>query len=107
MRKRAKSKNPLRSNGTGTRKSPKTRCRTSRGRSIPASIRLKRSANIGCFSPNHFVRSLHAHCEENKARPFTWTAEWRDEVSGVLQIENIFQPGAARRWVSFETRRDS
>ncbi len=39
-----------------------------------------------------------------KARPFQWSAEWRDEVEGLLQIENAFGSDATRRWISFETR---
>ena len=60
------------------------------------------------FNPG---RILHEEAQilqrHGKARPFTWTAEWREEVVGVLQIENIFQPDAARRWISFETRPDA
>ncbi len=39
-----------------------------------------------------------------KARPFQWSAEWRNEVEGLLQIENAFGSDATRRWISFETR---
>ena len=52
-------------------------------------------------------RILHEEAQilqrHGKARPFTWTAEWREEVVGTLKIENIFQADAARRWVTFET----
>jgi hypothetical protein len=39
-----------------------------------------------------------------KARPFQWKAEWRDDVEGLLEIEDAFQANATRRWISFEPR---
>ncbi len=52
--------------------------------------------------------NLHVHYEQSKARvnarPFQWKAEWRDIVDGLLEIENVFQPDAMLRWISFETR---
>jgi hypothetical protein len=49
------------------------------------------------FHPESQVLEKHG-----KARPFPWKAEWRDEVVGLLQIENVFQPNATRSWVNFD-----
>ncbi len=51
------------------------------------------------FHPESQILERHG-----KARPFQWKAEWRDAVEGLLQIENIFQPNATRRWIRFETQ---
>ena len=51
------------------------------------------------FYPESRVLERHG-----KARPFQWKGEWRDEVDGLLQIENAFKPDASLRWLSFETR---
>ncbi len=39
-----------------------------------------------------------------KAKPFQWEAKWEEGILGELQIENVFKPDAALRWISFETR---
>ncbi len=49
------------------------------------------------FHPESQVLEKHG-----KARPFPWKAEWRDEVEGLLQIENVFSPNATRRWIDFD-----
>jgi hypothetical protein len=49
------------------------------------------------FHPESQVLEKHG-----KARPFPWKAEWRDEVEGLLQIENVFTPNATRRWIDFD-----
>ncbi len=56
------------------------------------------------FNPGQIFHQESQILEKNgKARPFPWKAEWRDEVEGLLQIENEFQPGATRRWIDFDT----
>jgi hypothetical protein len=54
------------------------------------------------FHPESQVLQRHG-----KAQPFPWKAEWRDEIEGLLQIENVFQPNATVRWISFEVRPSS
>lgn len=49
------------------------------------------------FYPESQVLEKHG-----KARPFPWKAEWRHEVEGLLQIENVFSPNATRRWIDFD-----
>jgi len=46
--------------------------------------------------------NFHVHCGESKAKPFKWTAERDDVLTGELQIENAFTANATRRWISFE-----
>ena len=57
------------------------------------------------FDPGQaFHREGQILQRHGKARPFQWKAEWRDIVDGLLEIENVFQPDATRRWISFETQ---
>lgn len=39
-----------------------------------------------------------------KAKSFPWSAEWRDVITGELQIVNAFTPNATRRWINFEVK---
>jgi hypothetical protein len=57
------------------------------------------------FDPGQiFHRESQILEKHGKARPFPWKAKWRDEVEGLLQIENAFSPNAVLRWISFEAR---
>ena len=60
------------------------------------------------FDPGQsFHRESQILQRHGKGKTFKWKAEWRDFVEGLLQIENVYQPDATRRWIDFETRPDS
>ena len=60
------------------------------------------------FDPGQiFHRESRILERHGKARPFPWKAEWRNEIEGLLQIENVFRPNATLRWISFEARPSS
>ena len=51
------------------------------------------------FHPESKILERHG-----KGRPFTWQAEWRDEVVGLLEIDKPFTPYATRRWINFDVQ---
>ena len=48
------------------------------------------------------THNLPVHCEENKARPFPWKAEWVDIITGELEIVDPFTSNATPRLTKFE-----
>jgi hypothetical protein len=42
------------------------------------------------------------YCGESKAKPFKWSAEWDEYVTGELEIIDPFTPKATRRKIGFD-----